>query len=153
MGIKTVCEDTFGLLYRHALGTENPYADLNRSLENLENIVHTMRLFYYLTLVARELGVELPPEGEFEQNFRLLLREVLKRFHRLYAEEFPNLSEDDLVLAFTEGRNLSIGRVDPQVEDLIILLLGFLVDKTLSEVYTTTKIKNLVRELLGPDSL
>ncbi len=147
MGVKTVCEDTFSLLYRQALGSEDPYLDLDRSIGNLENIVHSMRLFYYLTLVARELGLDLPSEGEFSENFKNLLKEVLKKFHRLYAEEFPTLPEEKLVEAFTEGRRFSINRIDPPVEDLIVLLLGFLVDKTLSEVYTTTKIKNLVKEL------
>ena len=146
MSVKTVCEDLFNMLYKQALSSENPLDSLNKSVKDLENIVHALRLFYYLNLIAKELGIELPPKGNFAQNFKVLLEEVLKVFYQRYQEDFPQLAEDDFIKSFTE-RKISLQEVDPYIEDLIILLLGFLVDKNLSEVFTTTKIKNLVREI------
>ena len=146
MSVKTVCEDLFNMLYKQALSSETPLDNLNKSVKELENIVHSLRLFYYLNLIAKELGIELPPKGDFAQNFKALLEEVLKAFYQRYQEDFPQLAEDDFINSFTE-RKISLQEVDPYIEDLIILLLGFLVDKNLSEVFTTTKIKNLVREI------
>jgi len=146
MSVKTVCEDLFNMLYKQALSSATPLDNLNKSVKELENIVHSLRLFYYLNLIAKELGIELPPKGDFAQNFKALLEEVLKAFYQRYQEDFPQLAEDDFINSFTE-RKISLQEVDPYIEDLIILLLGFLVDKNLSEVFTTTKIKNLVREI------
>jgi len=58
------------------------------------------------------------------------------------------VDKETFVKVFTSDVAISINSVDPYVEDLVLLLLGFLVDKNLSEVFTTTKIKNLIREKL-----
>ena len=146
MGVKTVCEDLFGLKYKNALREEDPISYLDGYLKSLESTVHSIRLFYYLTLVGKELGVDLPQETEFSKAFKSLLEEVLKTFYRRYSENFPSVDEETFVNTFLVGSKFNITQIEGYIEDLIILLLGFVVDKTLSEVYTTTKIKNLLKE-------
>jgi hypothetical protein len=149
MSIKTVCEDIFLLSYRQSLKGEEPHRELERRLGELENSLHSMRLFYYLTLIAEALGVSLPEEGDFSKNFSLLMERVLREFHRRYEGELSPLGEEDFVNLFLRDAKLQLGNIEGYIEDLIVILLGFLVDKTLSELFALTKIKNLVRERQG----
>jgi len=148
MSIKTVCEDLFEVIYKNALAEKESVQFLQKSLENLENTVHVFRLFYYLSLIGKELNLALPTEDSFEKNFSTLLKGILETFFDRYKEHFPSLDKETFVKVFTSDVEISINSVDPYVEDLVLLLLGFLVDKNLSEVFTTTKIKNLIRERL-----
>ena len=149
MGVKTVCEDIFQLSYKQSLKGENPPQELEKRIEELEKALHSMRLFQYLTLIAENLGLFLPREGEFSKNFSLLLEQVLREFHKRYEDEFSPLDEDTFVNLFLRDAKLQLGNIEDYVENLIIILLGFLVDKTLSEIFTLTKIKNLIRERQG----
>jgi len=150
MGVKTVCEDLFIKNYKRALNEKNPSQALEKNVKDLEQIVHSMRLFQYLTLVGERLGVRpVEPEKDFAETFKALLREVLNAFWNQYGDKMEDLNRETFVDAFLRGERFDMGQVEGTVEDLIILLLGFLVDKTLSEVYALTKIKNLVRERQG----
>ena len=150
MGIKTVCEDVFGYGYKQALKEENPPEALERQVKQLEEIVHSMRLFQYLTLIAKELGLELTePRGDFSSTFRHLLEEVLGEFYNRYGEQLEDLDAENFKKLFLEGASLEIGRVEDYIEDLIILLLAFLVDRTLSEPLALSRIRGIIRERQG----
>jgi len=149
MGVKTVCEDIFRLSYKQSLKGENPPQELEKRIKELEKALHSMRLFQYLTLIAESLELTLPQEGEFSENFFLLLEQVLREFYKRYEGEFSPLDEDTFVNLFLRDAKLQLGNIEDYIEDLIIILLGFLVDKTLSEIFAITKIKNLIRERQG----
>ena len=150
MGVKTICEDLFNLAYRQALQEEHPAEALEEKVKRLEQMVHSMRLFHYLTLIAESLELQpVPPERDFSETFRKLLEEVLRAFFDRFGEEFGDLDGETFTRLLLEGARLDMGLVEDYIEDLIILLLAFLVDKTLSEVYAITKIKNLIRERQG----
>lgn len=109
-----------------------------------------MRLFQYLTLIAENLGLEpTQPGKDFSETFRRQLEEVLNTFYDRYGENLSDFDRDTFLRSLLGDAKLEIGLVEDYIEDLIILLLAFLVDKTLSEVYALTRIKNLVRERLG----
>ena len=149
MSIKTVCEDVFNVSYKQSLKGENPAEELGKRIETLERALHLMRLFQYLLLIAESLEVPIPePQGVFSKDFKHLLEVVLKGFYKRFEENF-DLSEEDFVELFLRESPKDIEHIGDNLENLIILLLGFLVDKTLSEVYTITKIKNLIREMQG----
>ncbi|HIO41926.1 MAG TPA: hypothetical protein EYN34_03440 [Aquifex sp.] len=150
MGVKTVCEDLFCLGYRQALKEGKPSEVLDKQIKRLEQIVHSMRLFQYLTLIAENLGLEpTQPGKDFSETFRRQLEEVLNTFYDRYGENLSDFDRDTFLRSLLGDAKLEIGLVEDYIEDLIILLLAFLVDKTLSEVYALTRIKNLVRERLG----
>ena len=150
MGVKTVCEDLFCLGYRQALKEGKPSEVLDKQIKRLEQIVHSMRLFQYLTLIAENLGLEpTKPGKDFSETFRRQLEEVLNTFYDRYGENLSDFDRDTFLRSLLGDAKLEIGLVEDYIEDLIILLLAFLVDKTLSEVYALTRIKNLVRERLG----
>ncbi len=150
MGVKTVCEDLFCLGYRQALKEGKPSEVLDKQIKKLEQIVHSMRLFQYLTLIAENLGLEpTQPGKDFSETFRRQLEEVLNTFYDRYGENLSDFDRDTFLRSLLGDAKLEIGLVEDYIEDLIILLLAFLVDKTLSEVYALTRIKNLVRERLG----
>ena len=150
MGVKTICEDLFGLAYRQALEGEHPAEVLEERVKDLEQMVHSMRLFQYLTLIAESLELQpTPPGKDFSETFKNLLEEVLEAFYDRFGEELGDLDRETFLKLFLEGAKFDIGHVEDYIEDLIILLLAFLVDKTLSEVYAITKIKNLIRERQG----
>jgi len=150
MGVKTVCEDLFCLGYRQALKEGKPSEALDKQIKRLEQIVHSMRLFQYLTLIAENLGLEpTQPGKDFSETFRRQLEEVLNTFYDRYGENLSDFDRDTFLRSLLGDAKLEIGLVEDYIEDLIILLLAFLVDKTLSEVYALTRIKNLVRERLG----
>ena len=150
MGVKTVCEDLFCLGYRQALKEGKPSEVLDKQIKRLEQIVHSMRLFQYLTLIAENLGLEpTQPGKDFSETFRRQLEEVLNTFYDRYGENLSDFDRDTFLRSLLGDAKLEIGLVEGYIEDLIILLLAFLVDKTLSEVYALTRIKNLVRERLG----
>lgn len=150
MGIKTVCGDLFNLLYKQSLQEEGEVSEnLDQRVAQLERAVHSMRLFQYLLSIAKELGIEPPKENTFSQTFRELLREVLYKFCQVYIPSYSEKECRTLVETFLNNAKTDIGNISDHLEDLIILLLGLVVDKTLSETYTVTKIKNLFRELQG----
>ncbi len=150
MGIKTVCEDVFGYGYKQALKEENPPEALDRQVKKLEEIVHSMRLFQYLTLIAKELGLELAePKGDFAATFRHLLEEVLQEFYNRYGEQLEDIDAESFKKLFLQEASLEIGGVEDYIEDLIILLLAFLVDKTLSEPLALSRIRGLIRDRQG----
>lgn len=149
MGVKTVCEDIFQLSYKQSLKEENPPQELEKRIEELEKALHSMRLFQYLTLIAESLELPLPQEGEFSKNFSLLLEQILREFYKRYEDEFSSMDEDTFVNLFLKDAKLQLGNIEDYIEDLIVILLGFLVDKTLSEIFAVTKIRNLIRERQG----
>ena len=146
MGIKTVCEDLFSLYYKQALQTENPASEIGKKLDELERNLHSMRLFQYLLLIAEELEIEKPKELQFSKAFEGLLREVLKTFCERYME---SQNCNAFVETFLNTAKVEMGNITDAVEDAIILILGFLVDKTLSEQYVVPKLKSILRELQG----
>jgi hypothetical protein len=149
MSIKTICEDVFNKSYKQSLKGEHPSEELGKRIENLEKALHLMRLFQYLLQIGETLEISKPePVGVFSKDFKQLLEEVLKGFYQRYGENF-DLEEEEFVELFLKEAPKDIETIGDHLEDLIILLLGFLVDKTLSEVFTITKIKNLIRELQG----
>jgi ferritin len=151
MSIKTVCEDVFNISYKQSLKGRNPAEELGKRIENLEKAVYLMRLFQYLLSIGEVLNVQAPePQGVFSKDFKQLLEEVLKAFYERYGENF-DLSEEEFVNTFLKEAPKDIETIGDHLENLIILLLGFLVDKTLSELFTITKIKNLIRESRGKD--
>jgi hypothetical protein len=147
MSLKTICEDVFRNIYLKSLRSEEAQEKFEQYLKKLENIVHSMRLYYYLTLIAKELSIPLPSESDFSENFQDLLREVLKEFYKLEEQNFPQLSEEEFVETIMNETKFELGTVEDYIENVILLLLGYLVDKNLSEVYVTTKIKNIIKEL------
>ncbi|HIC09314.1 MAG TPA: hypothetical protein EYO62_04615 [Aquificales bacterium] len=150
MSVKTVCEDLFQFGYKQALKEGKPSEVLDKQIKRLEQIVHSMRLFQYLTLIAENLGLEpTQPGKDFSETFRRQLEEVLNTFYDRYGENLSDFDRDTFLRSLLGDAKLEIGLVEDYIEDLIILLLAFLVDKTLSEVYALTRIKNLVRERLG----
>jgi len=150
MSVKTVCEDLFKLGYKQALQEGKPSEALDKRLKRLEQILHSMRLFHYLILIAEALDIQpTQPGKDFSETFRNLLAEVLNAFYERFEREFENLDRKTFLESFLNEAKFDIEHLEDYIEDLIILLLGFLVDKTLSEVYALTKIKNLVREQQG----
>lgn len=150
MGVKTICEDLFCLGYKQVLKNGKPSEVLDEQVKQLERIVHSMRLFQYLLLIAENLGVEpIQPGKDFSETFRRQLEEVLNTFYDIYGDSFKEFDRETFLKSLLEEAKLEIGLVEDYIEDLIILLLAFLVDKTLSEVYAITKIKNLIRERQG----
>ncbi len=153
MSLKTICGDVFRNIYLKSLQSEEPEAKFDRYLKELENIIHSIRLYYYLTLIAKQLNIPLPSGGNFSENFKELLREVLREFYKLEEQNFPQLTEEEFVETLIDEAKFDLGEVESRIEDLVILLLGYLVDKNLSEVYVTTKIKNMVKGLKSTGSL
>lgn len=147
MSLKTICEDVFRNIYLKSLRSEEAQEKFEQYLKKLENIVHSMRLYYYLTLIAKELSIPLPSGSDFSENFQDLLREVLKEFYKLEEQNFPQLSEEEFVETIMNEAKFELGTVEDYIENVILLLLGYLVDKNLPEVYVTTKIKNIIKEL------
>ena len=150
MSVKTVCEDLFQLGYKQALKEEKISDALDKQIKKLEQIVHSMRLFQYLTLIAENLGLKpTQPGKDFSETFRQQLEDVLNAFYDRYGENLNDFDRETFLNSLLKDTKLEIGLVEDYIENLIILLLAFLVDKTLSEVYALTRIKNLVRERLG----
>jgi len=147
MSLKTICEDVFRNIYLKSLRNENAQTKLDKYLKDLENIVHSMRLYYYLTLIAEILKIPLPSGNDFSENFRDLLTEILKEFYKLEEQNFPQTDEEEFIGTIIENAKFELGNVEDYVEDIVLLILGLLVDKNLSEVYVTTKIKQILREL------
>ncbi len=137
-------------MYKQALKGENFFDTWNQSFKKLERAYSTFSTFESLLSLVKTYGVELPKNASgFEEIFIKLLREVLREFYSRHVEHFQSLSEEDFVNTLTGAGELNILNVPDEISDAITLMVALDVDSIVSDVYATTKLKNIVAKLKG----
>jgi len=146
MSVKTVCEDLFVQIYKHALKEEDPFACAEENFGKIEKIYGNLNVFRQLLTVLRAYGINPPQAESFGEAFKLALEAVLDEFFRRHGEHFQSLTKEELLKTLLP-KEPTLTDLPPAVGDAVALIMALDADGIVSDVYATTRLKRLHAEL------